>query len=141
MVRKSRPLHFHPPILINFRYSFAVDIDHFGTHALVAEASGRAILLELSRGSFEDPHNLDDQDRDGARMETRYSLRDAENRYGARAVHAFGAFFAGRRGEYVVFGAIGGRVLVWDREKGAIRHEMDHGPGERRSLLACYGLR
>ena len=103
--------HFH---------SFCVDVDCDGKHALVAEAYGRAILLELA------PEGL----ADGARTETRFLLRDAESRYGARAVHAFGALFAGRNHDYVIFGAVGGRVLIWDRDSGSIQYEMDHGPGK-----------
>ena len=81
--------------------SFCVDVNCYGKDALVAEAYGRAILLGLA------PEGL----ADGARTEARFSLHDAESRYLAHAVHAFGALFAGRNHDYVIFGAVGGRVL------------------------------
>ncbi|KAI5117252.1 hypothetical protein M0805_006415 [Coniferiporia weirii] len=98
--------------------AFHVDADSSNRFALVAQACGRAHLIELA------PTSADE--RDVGRIVQDFSLRDAEGRYGARATHAFGALFAGD-GNSVVFGAIGGRVLVWDRKRGKIQHEMDHG--------------
>ena len=77
--------------------SFCVDVDCDGKHVLVAEAYGRAILLGLA------PEGL----ADGARTETRFSLRDAESQYGACTVHAFGALFVERNHDYIIFDAVG----------------------------------
>lgn len=100
--------------------SFSVDADREGRYALIAEAYGRATMFGIDPSS---------EGADGKQTEKCFPIRDAENLYNARALHAFGAHFVGRNQDYVLFGAVSGRALVWDREKGTIQYEMDHGPG------------
>lgn len=55
-------------------------------------------------------------------------MRKAEQIYGSRGAHPFGPLFTDY-GDAVVFGNIDGRVLIWDKRRGRIAHEMDHGAG------------
>ncbi|KAH8114094.1 hypothetical protein DFH11DRAFT_249078 [Phellopilus nigrolimitatus] len=98
--------------------AFHVEADPSNRFALIAQACGRADLIELTSPTSDE--------RDVGRIIQEYPLRDAEQRYSGRASHAFGALFASNC-EAVIFGSIGGRVLVWDRKKGRIKYEMDHG--------------
>lgn len=64
-----------------------------------------------------------------------YSLRDAEQRFDGRGAQ-FKPIFADYN-DAVIFGSIDGHVLVWDRRRGQVVHEMDHGTGET-SFLSDY---
>lgn len=102
----------------SFRVSFHVDTDPTNSHALVAQALGSAHLVDFASGTR----------RPSDRVLQDYSLRDAEQQYGVRGVHGFKPIFTDY-GDAVVFGTIEGRVLIWDRRRGQIIYEMDHGSG------------
>ena len=99
--------------------SFHLDVEKAGKAALVAQASGRVHLIDINNSDGRDPGQTLQQ----------FSLRDAERvGGGGRQNHSFGAIFAAHD-SMVVFGSIGGRVLIWDREKGRVKHELDHEGG------------
>ncbi|KAL5490716.1 hypothetical protein ACEPAI_5550 [Sanghuangporus weigelae] len=106
---------------------FHVDADPANSHALVAQALGSAHLVDFALGNLR-PFDRVLQD---------YSLRDAEQQYGARGVHGFKPIFTDY-GDAVIFGAIEGRVLVWDRRRGQIIYEMDHGSDVHVQAVASF---
>lgn len=114
---------FRPALVKNYLCSrnirFQLNIDHNRQFALVAQASNRAHLIDIDTS---DPRTL-------GRTIQDFSLRDAEN-YPGRPTNAFGAVFA-NRGECIIFGSVGGTVLVWDKRSGKITHELDHECGKQ----------
>ena len=101
-------------------FSFQVNIDPSGEFALLVEAGGRTHLLHI------------DESYEGSDIVQEYAIRNADRGVG-RTNFAFGAAFTAFN-DLVVFGSIGGRVMVWDRKKGRVLYELDHGIGK------CFGF-
>lgn len=95
---------------------FQLDVDPTDRFAVVAQANGRSTLIEIGQNLITD---------DAIRVVRDFVLRDVEE-YKGRINHAYGAMFA-CKGNIIIYGTIGDTVLMWDRRRGKVISELDHG--------------
>lgn len=104
--------------MLNFEleiyYRYALDVNPFGSQALVAQTGGRAHLVSVNQ-----------IDRKGT-IEQVYAIK--EENILSEMTHEFGALFA-NGGRAVLYGSMNGCVLVWDKSEGNIVCGLDHCEG------------
>ena len=99
--------------------SFQIDVDKAGKTAVISQASGRAYIIDINTVG----------DREPGQTLQQFSLRDVDRVVATgRHNYTFGAIYAASD-NLVVYGSIGGRILVWDRETGRVKHQLDHEGG------------
>ena len=99
-----------------------LDVNFTGSHLLVSRTGGFAHLVSVVQ-----------DDRKG-KTDHEYSLKDE-----APGACGHGAMFT-NGGQTVIFGAVQGCLLIWDKEK--VISGLDHGDGEqtRTNCLSCAAL-
>lgn len=79
---------------------------------MVTEAGGKAHVLTISpQGQKFTVNNM-------------FGTKDIESR--RRVIHPFGALFASHN-NLIVFGSVGDRIFVWERNENSMISELDHG--------------
>lgn len=106
-------------------YRYALDVNPFGSQALVAQTGGRAHLVSVNQ-----------IDRKGT-IEQVYAIK--EENILSEMTHEFGALFA-NGGRAVLYGSINGCVLVWDKSKGNIVCGLDHCEGRTDLYVFCDAI-
>ena len=91
-----------------------------GSSRALAAHAGTCILVNISQGKGE--------------VEQTYTVGDADS---SAVAYDFGALFA-RRGTALLYGAVHGCVLVWDRASGEIVHGLSVGEGVSRDSVVVH---
>lgn len=90
----------------------ALDINSPTTHALVTQVGGRTHLVGIK------------QDDNKGKIVQVYANNDNE----ANASYDFGALFA-NRGQTVLFGAVKGCIMAWDKDTADVSYGLNHNEG------------